>query len=175
MATYTISVLNITRTSADFYMEIDGEAGAGAMDFKIYVGSTVVKTISSSDPGWSASTITVTGLDPGTSYVAKLDQYPTVTESFTTLADNPKIALESQWEDLATRIKAKAESTDIPTVNNSTITITNNGTTVDTFTTNASADKTIALSAPVITMSATDPGEGVALEANHFIAVFNPN
>lgn len=61
----------------------------------------------------------------------------------------------------------------IPTVNNSTITITNNGSTVDSFTTNASTGKTIALSAPVITMQTTDPGEGVALAANNFIAVYN--
>lgn len=60
----------------------------------------------------------------------------------------------------------------IPTVNDSTITITNNGTTVDSFTTNASSAKTIALSAPVITMSSTDPGEGVALAANNFIAYY---
>ena len=60
----------------------------------------------------------------------------------------------------------------IPTVNNSTITITNNGSTVDSFTTNASTGKTIALSAPVITMQTTDPGEGVALAANNFIAVY---
>lgn len=61
----------------------------------------------------------------------------------------------------------------IPTVNDSTITITNNGSTVDSFTTNASSAKTIALSAPVITMQTTDPGEGVALAANNFIAVYS--
>ena len=60
----------------------------------------------------------------------------------------------------------------IPTVNDSTITITNNGSTVDSFTTNASSAKTIALSAPVITMSSTDPGEGSALAANNFVAVY---
>lgn len=61
----------------------------------------------------------------------------------------------------------------IPTVNNSTITITNNGTTVDSFTTNASSAKTIALTSPVITMTTTDPGEGASLAANHFIAVYS--
>lgn len=60
----------------------------------------------------------------------------------------------------------------IPTVNNSTITITNNGLTVDSFTTNAASAKTIALSAPVITMTTTDPGEGQPLPANNFIAVY---
>lgn len=56
--------------------------------------------------------------------------------------------------------------------NNSTISITNNGSAVDSFTTNASAAKTIALSYPEITVQSTDPGEGVALAANHFIAYY---
>lgn len=56
--------------------------------------------------------------------------------------------------------------------NNKTITISNNGTTVDSFTTNASSNKTIALSYPEITMTSTDPGEGVALAANNFIAYY---
>lgn len=61
----------------------------------------------------------------------------------------------------------------IPTVGNGTITFTNNGTTVGSFTANATADTTVALSAPVITMQASDPGEGVALAANNFIAVYD--
>lgn len=60
----------------------------------------------------------------------------------------------------------------IPTVNNSTITFTNNGTTVDSFTTNAASAKTIALSAPVVTVTNTDPGAGSALAANNFVAVY---
>ena len=61
----------------------------------------------------------------------------------------------------------------IPTVNNSTISFTNNGTAVDSFTTNASSAKTIDFSAPVITMTTTDPGEGASLAANNFIAVYS--
>lgn len=60
----------------------------------------------------------------------------------------------------------------IPTVNDSTITITNNGSTIDSFTTNAASNKTIALAAPVITMTSTDPGEGSALAANNYVAVY---
>lgn len=59
-----------------------------------------------------------------------------------------------------------------PTVNNATISITNNGVVVDSFTTNESTNKTIDLSAPVITMTTTDPGEGASLAANNFIAVY---
>lgn len=61
----------------------------------------------------------------------------------------------------------------IPTVGNGTITFTNNGATVGSFTANATANTTVALSAPVITMQASDPGEGVALVANNFIAVYD--
>lgn len=59
-----------------------------------------------------------------------------------------------------------------PTVNNSTVTVTNNGTSKGSFTTNQSAAGTIALDYPEITMQTTDPGEGVALAANHFIGVY---
>lgn len=59
-----------------------------------------------------------------------------------------------------------------PTVNDSTVTVTNNGTSKGSFTTNQSAAETIALDYPEITMQTTDPGEGVALAANHFIGVY---
>lgn len=131
----TIGVSHITRTSAIFYFDNDG-AGAGAQDFKIYAsdGTTVVKTISSSDAGWDASDITVTGLTPGTSYIAKLDDDPTSTASFTTLTDDPKVATESMWADLASRVKAKSDV--------------------------------------AITMTTTDPGEGSALAADHYVGVY---
>ena len=60
----------------------------------------------------------------------------------------------------------------IPTVNNATLTIQKNGTTVQTFTANSSTDKTANIEVPVITMTTTDPGEGSALAANNFIAVY---
>lgn len=79
----------------------------------------------------------------------------------------------SNQTDLQDALNSKANTSAIPTVNNATITFTNNGSTVDSFTTNASSAKTIALAAPVITMQTTDPGEGVALAANNFIAVYS--
>lgn len=97
----------------------------------------------------------------------------------------------------------------IPTVNNATLTIQKNGSTVKTFTANASSNvtanitvptktsdlsndsnfvastalSTVATSGsyadlsnkptiPTITMTSTDPGEGVPLAANNFIAVY---
>lgn len=61
----------------------------------------------------------------------------------------------------------------IPTVNNATLTIQSNGTNVATFTANASSNVTANISSPVITMQTTDPGEGAALAANNFIAVYS--
>lgn len=97
----------------------------------------------------------------------------------------------SGWASLVSTVSGKADSSSlatvatsglysdltgtpaIPTVNDSTITITNNGTNVGSFTTNAASASTIALSAPVITMTTTDPGEGTALADNNFIAVYD--
>ena len=77
-----------------------------------------------------------------------------------------KIASELQWADLASRVKAKANSADlanvatsgsyndlsnkptIPTVNNSTITIQKNGARVDDFTTNQATAKSINITVP---------------------------
>ena len=61
----------------------------------------------------------------------------------------------------------------IPTVNNATLTIQQNGATVKTFTANASSNVTANITSPVITMTDTDPGEGAPLAANNFIAVYN--
>jgi hypothetical protein len=61
----------------------------------------------------------------------------------------------------------------IPTVNDATLTIQKNGTNVATFTANASSNATANIEVPVITMTTTDPGEGSALAANNFIAVYS--
>lgn len=60
----------------------------------------------------------------------------------------------------------------IPTVNNGTITIQKNGTQVAVFSANQSNNTTANITVPVITMQTTDPGEGAALAANNFIAVY---
>lgn len=60
----------------------------------------------------------------------------------------------------------------LPTVNNATLTIQKNGTDVQTFTANSSTNKTANITVPVITVTDTDPGEGAALAANNFIAVY---
>lgn len=61
----------------------------------------------------------------------------------------------------------------LPTVNDATLTIQQNGVTVQTFTANSSTGKTANITAPVITVTDTDPGEGAPLAANNFIAVYD--
>lgn len=60
----------------------------------------------------------------------------------------------------------------IPTVNNATLTIQQNGTNVATFTANSSTDTTANITSPNITMTDTDPGEGSPLSAGDFIGVY---
>lgn len=74
---------------------------------------------------------------------------------------------------LAVDTTSVAMKTDIPTVNNATLTIQKNGTSVGTFSANASSNVTANIEVPVITMQTTDPGEGSALAAGHFIAVYS--
>lgn len=60
----------------------------------------------------------------------------------------------------------------VPAPNNATLTIQENGATVETFTANSNTNKTANILVPVITVTDTDPGEGAALAANNFIAVY---
>ena len=98
--------------------------------------------------GWVAPPSSSTEMDftlsianPGTYYVTVESDEPETILSLepVVLPDNtPKTATQSQWEDLATRVKSKADSSSVP----------------------------------VITMSATDPGEGSPLTANNYVAVY---
>lgn len=67
---------------------------------------------------------------------------------------------------------ADTKVAEIPSPNDATLTIQENGVTVQTFTANSSTNKTANITVPVITVQDTDPGEGAALAANHFIAVY---
>lgn len=63
----------------------------------------------------------------------------------------------------------------IPTVNNGTLTIQNNGVSAGTFTANSSTDTTVNIASPTITVTNVDPGEGSPLAANNFVAVYGTN
>lgn len=161
----------------DFYIPKGdkGEPGAdGAIHYTAGIGiditpQNVIQATGLTHVEWG----TVTGnINSQTDLQNALGDATTTAETYT----DTKLADYTPTADLAT-VATTGSYSDlsgtpaIPTVNDSTITITNNGTTVDSFTTNASSAKTIALSAPVITIQTTDPGEGVALAANNFIAV----
>lgn len=75
------------------------------------------------------------------------------------------VATSGSYNDLSNRPT-------IPTVNNATLTIQKNGSNVATFTANSSTNTTANITVPTITMQTTDPGEGAALAANNFIAVY---
>ena len=186
----------------------------------------------------------ITGLEADTTYTiaysGNIDEGPS---SVTTLTDDPKVATESMWEDLVSKVKAKADSSNLATVATSgsyndlsnkptipsiksqtgsttfsdisTLYVAGDGTTttpmaLKTHGNNSNGsyayvninEPTSAISSayvggcvwdndeswwqklpevrlalysdvPTITMTTTDPGEGVALAENHFIAVYS--
>lgn len=79
-------------------------------------------------------------------------------------------------QDAATLQSAKdyvdAEIADVPEPNDGTLTIQENGATIQTFTADSSENKTVDITVPVFTLTDTDPGEGGALAANNFIGVY---
>lgn len=84
---------------------------------------------------------------------------------YTKTNDLASVALSGNYNELT-------NTPTIPTVYNGTLTIKQNGTTLNTFTANSSVAKTVNIVSPVITMTTTDPGEGSALAANNFIGVY---
>lgn len=98
----------------------------------------------------------------------------TVPETYTyTWQEVGKTQLQADWAQsdntAADYIKNKPS---IPTVNDATLTIEQNGTTLATFTANSSSNATASITAPVITMTSTDPGEGSQLAANNYVAYY---
>lgn len=97
------------------------------------------------------------------------------TGSYDDLLDKPTIPeaqVNSDWNAVSGVAEILNKPT-IPTVNDSTITLTQNSSSVGSFTTNSSTSQTINFTTPVITMQTTDPGEGATLATDHFIAVFS--
>ena len=74
---------------------------------------------------------------------------------------------------LPTTTGTLALTSDMPTVNNATLTIQKNGTTVNTFTANSSNNVTANIAVPTLSTTDTDPGEGSALAADTFLGVYD--
>lgn len=83
----------------------------------------------------------------------------------------PATQVNSDWNAVSGVAQILNKPT-IPTVNNATLTIQQNGTNVATFTANSATNATANITSPVITMTDIDPGEGSALAANNFVAVY---
>lgn len=60
-----------------------------------------------------------------------------------------------------------------PTIGNATLTIQKNGTNVQTFTANATSNKTANITVPVVTASTTDIGEGASLTTGDLYCVYD--
>ena len=105
-----LEISDITATSAKLthYSRDAGDPSPYAYTVYASDGTTVIATGTTSTvtPDLSRSYDIVTGLTPNTTYIAKLDQKPSTAETFTTLPDSPKVATESMWADLASKIKA---------------------------------------------------------------------
>lgn len=143
------------------YREYDATTTA---DTTFYYTSTEVqlKLTAGTNISISGNTISATN----TTYSAMTGATPTVAGT-SGLTPAPAAGDDTKF------LRGDATWQTVAGANNSTITIANNNSTVDSFTTNAASGKTINLSYPEITVQSTDPGEGVALAANHFIAVYD--
>ena len=73
---------------------------------------------------------------------------------------------DGSWNTVAT-------TSQIPTVNDATLTIQKNGSNVATFTANSATNQTANISVPNLQTSNTDPGEGAALAADTFLGVYD--
>lgn len=92
--------------------------------FKIYSDNAGTQLVANS--GWitlseasTTITYTVASINPGTYYVTAESDSPQTYVSLQQVVladDTPKTATQSQWEDLAARVKAKADPSDIPTI-----------------------------------------------------------
>lgn len=106
---YCLSIAGVTATTIKVDATDEDTAVGEAQPVTLYAsdGATVIAT---GTTGGESSTYhsyyTFTGLTPGTTYIVMQTGRTGTSETVTTLTDNPKVALESQWADLASRIKA---------------------------------------------------------------------
>lgn len=139
-------------------------APAAGDDTKFLSGDGLWKTVSQySLP--IASSSTLGGVKVGSNL--------TIDPTTGVLSADAQTQVQSDWSQSDnTKVDYIKNKPTIPTVNDATLTIQQNGTNVATFTANSATNATANITAPVITMTDTDPGEGQPLSANNFIAVY---
>lgn len=111
-ATYNSLTVSVTTASTG----TSGETFTVAAEVS---GTTVASaTVTTGAEGESVNAI-IMGLSPSTTYtitgkINETTEAASITTSTTAPSSDPRTATEAQWQDLATRVKAKADSSDVP-------------------------------------------------------------
>ena len=106
---------------------------------------------------WSTTTSTWSYIGAEGPFYTKADADATFVPQTRTINSKP---LSSNVTLTAQDVGALPDSTVIPTVNNATLTIQKNGSTVETFTANSSTNKTANITVPTKTSDLTNDGDG---------------
>ena len=108
------------------------------------------------------SDLTNDGSD-GTSTYVEADEMPTKTSDFTNDgSDGTSTYVEADELATVATTGSYADLSNKPTIGNATLTIQKNSTTIDTFTANATSNKTIDISVPTKTSDITNDGDGTS-------------
>lgn len=130
MNSYSLTVSNITDTSVSITLTHD--SGSDPVDEEVVIikqGATEIARQTANMPTGAAGdtdTLEFTSLIASTTYTAELSSGDGSASpvSFTTKAtgyNDPKMATQEQWEDLADKIQAKANSADVPVITMTTV------------------------------------------------------
>ena len=162
---------NFTPFGLDYY-KTSGSGTAEVLNQEVY------DSLNYTQFDWNKAVIGARSLSTDTGYIYKNNTYiatlPDKNGTIAMTSDIPAAQIQSDWNQTTTTAKdyIKNKPT-IPTVNNATLTIQKNGTTVNTFTANASSNKTANITVPEITAQTTDPGEGSTLTTGNLICVYD--
>lgn len=107
-AGYCLYIAEVTTTTIKVDTKDEDTAQGEAQSVTLYAsdGTTVVATGTTVVEGVLDAYYTFTGLTPGTTYIVMQTGRTGTSETVTTPTDDPKVATESQWADLVSRIKA---------------------------------------------------------------------
>ena len=111
-AVYSLSTTNVTDTTATIIIEALVSTTAGEQTLTVSHNGTTAYSTTIEDPGMSTGqtiSASATGLTASTTYI--VDFGGLTSTSFTTKAtgyNDPKIATQAQWEDLASKVKASS-------------------------------------------------------------------
>lgn len=174
--TLSNSVSTNTGNISSLQTAVAGKQNALTAGSNISISGNTISATNTTYTAGSGLSLTGTAFSVDTSTIAQKSEIPTKTSDLTNNgANNTSTYVEA--DDLATVATSGSYSDllnkpTIPTVNNATLTIQQNGTNVATFTANSSTDTTANITSPNITMTNIDPGEGSALTANNFVGVY---